>query len=220
MAKSQSAGDFARALVLRQGGLYFADVLDEVRTTLHRMSHHQRVAFAVWCADAMMQYHERLPASSQRPFTLSWRPILDSMITGLEADWNSAATIARSALESFRTSPYNHSDGQDGPDDADDAPAAASIYAAECAVNGDAESAFWCVSRVIDYAFTLVPDEWSASSSAAVFPAGESLAADCLHPIVQGALTTIKKAANQVQTTDPSTSILSQLPKLTAFDKL
>ena len=93
-----------------------------------------------------MARHERLPISEQRPFTLSWRPVLDAMWVGLAGQREEASQVVTEALRAYYHSLYNHSDGPDGPNDADENAAAASIYAAECFLDGGVAEACWAVA--------------------------------------------------------------------------
>jgi len=50
-------------------------VVAESDARLERLQPEARTAFAVLCAQRLMDAHLRLPKSEQRPFTLSWAPV-------------------------------------------------------------------------------------------------------------------------------------------------
>ena len=152
-------GDFAREQVRRAGMLYFADVEDEIRYRLDRLSVDARQAFALSYAHRLMCRHEQLPQSEQRPFTLSWRPVLDAMWIALTSPSPNTTRQVDDALEAYYTGPFNHNQGQDGPDDADEDAAAASIHAAECFRYGETKYAMRAASRAVDVAFKVAQDE-------------------------------------------------------------
>lgn len=149
--------DLAREQVRRRGVPYFEDVEATIRSQLVQLSPGARKAFALARAESLMKQHERLP--NQRPFTMSWRPVLDVMWLVLEGLSNSAENQVREALQAFHDGPFDHNDGQDGPDDADEDAAAASIYASECFLSGDAEASYWAASRAIEAAFVVAREE-------------------------------------------------------------
>jgi hypothetical protein len=181
-------GDLAREQVRRRGVPYFADVQADIQSRLERLPGEVRRAFALACAERLMRQHQSLP--KPRPFTLGWRPVLDAMWLGLQG---TPATRDRveEALRAFHASPFDHDLGQDGPDDADDDAAAASIYAAECFVSGDARFAGLCAARAVESAFlvagdelALDPNEFEWDPDAEPMP----LAREAMHPAVQGEL--------------------------------
>jgi len=95
------------------------------------------------------------------------------------------------ALRAFHDSPFDHADGPDGPNDADDDTAAASIYAAECYLSGDTQSACWAAGCAIDAAFNIAekelqldPNEFRWDPTAEPSP----LAKESMHPAVQAEL--------------------------------
>lgn len=107
-------------------------VVNESEDRLRVLRRESRAAFAVLCAQQVMDSHLRLPASEQQPFRLSWAPALEEIWTGLGDPNNlSAKAIVESHLKAFYEGPFNHDLGEDGPHDADEAAASASIYAAE-----------------------------------------------------------------------------------------
>jgi hypothetical protein len=181
-------GDLAREQLRRRGAPYFMDVAAEVQRRLQLLGPPCRVAFAASCAERLLAAHEALPQSHRRPFTLGWRPVLNALWEGLVSGDPSARVAVREALDRFHASPYDHDDGQDGPPDADEDAAAASIYAAECYLDGDASSAAWAASRGVDAAFAAVHQDLHLDSNDFVWdPAGEPipLAREAMHPKVQ-----------------------------------
>lgn len=182
-------GDLAREQMRRRGVPYFADVQVEIQGRLERLPVEARKAFAVACAERLMRQHEGLP--SPRRFTLDWRPVLHIMWHGLEGLARDAADRVRETLSAFHASPFDHDLGQDGPDDANDDAAAASIYAAECFVSGDAQFAGLSAGRAVDWAFFVAGEELGLDWNDFVWdPAAEPmpLAREAMHPAVQGEL--------------------------------
>lgn len=184
-------GDLAREQLRRRGIPYFADVQTAIQTRLEKMSPDARKAFALACAERLMRRHERLP--KPRPFTMSWRPLLDVMWLSLERRSEEAHDRVDAALRAFHESPFDHDDGPDGPDDADEDAAAASIYASECFLSGDAQNAGWSASRALDWAFAeateelqLDPNEFTWDPAAEPMP----LAREAMHTTVQQELHT------------------------------
>jgi hypothetical protein len=126
-------------------------VVDQAEDRLQGLRPEARAAFAVLCAQRLMDAHLQLPHSEQRPFTLSWAPILQEIWAGLsDPDDLSAKADVEAHLKAFYEGPLNHNLGEDGPDDADDDAAAGSIYAAQAFPRGDVKSARWVASRLID----------------------------------------------------------------------
>jgi hypothetical protein len=67
------------------------------------------------------------------------------------ADSSSVRVTVQDQLDAFHEGPFN---GADGSDDADEDAAACSIYAAQTFCQGDAKSARWAASRLIDSTYT------------------------------------------------------------------
>jgi hypothetical protein len=181
--------DLTREQLQQRGIPYFADVAAEVEHRLEQLTPDGRKAFALACAERLMRWHEGLPRQEQRSFTLGWRPVLDTMWSGLEGTDKEAPRRVQEALDALHASPYWHTEGQDGPDDADEDAAAASIYAAECFVTSESEWAHWAADRGVQLAFRLAeedlhqnPDkfDWNPSHELT------ELARDSMHPAVQG----------------------------------
>jgi hypothetical protein len=126
-------------------------VVAESEGRLQRLQPEARAAFALLCAQRLMDAHLRLPPSEQRPFTVSWVPVLQQIWTGLEkANNSSAKATVQEYLNAFYEGPFNPPPGEDGPDDADDDTAACSIYAAQAFCHGDVKSARWAAGRLTD----------------------------------------------------------------------
>jgi len=135
-------------------------IVAESEVRLQHLSPEARAAFALLCAQRLMDAHLKLPKSEQRPFTLSWVPVLELIWAGLQAsDSSSEKSSVQGYLKAFHEGPFNHTLGQDGPDDADDDAAACSIYAAEVFCRGDAASAKWAATRLIGAADALLQKE-------------------------------------------------------------
>jgi hypothetical protein len=186
----RAAGDVARPIVIDRGLLYFADAHEAVRVRLEAVSAPGRRGFALACAERLMRRHEALPAVLQRPFTVSWRPVLDAMWDGLAGTRNAADEVVRPALEAFYAGPFNHDDGQNGPDDADEDAAAAAIYAAECFVTGDPVAAFNAAVRGSDAVGRTVSDLLDDEAGPVLTPkeSNQRFADELSHPIAQAEL--------------------------------
>jgi hypothetical protein len=126
-------------------------VVDQAEHRLQGLRPEARTAFAVLCAQRLMDAHLLLPPSEQRPFTLSWAPVLQEIWAGLSNPNDlSGKAVVEGHLNAFYESPFNHDLREDGPDDADDDAAAGSIYAAQAFCRGDVKPARWAASRLID----------------------------------------------------------------------
>jgi hypothetical protein len=136
-----------------------------------------------------MQRHQELP--EPRPFTLGWRPVLDVMWLGLEGLAADADERVREALDAFHASPFYRDLGPDGPGDADENAAAASIYAAECYLSGDARACGFAAARSGDWAFSVAQEELALDPNDFVWaPDAEPMpfARELMHPAVQAEL--------------------------------
>ncbi len=132
-------------------------VVNESEDRLRALQPEARAAFAVLCAQRVMDSHLRLPSSEQQPFTLSWAPVLREIWAGLGDPKNlSARARVESHLKSFYEGPFHHDPGGDGPHGADEDAAAASIYAAETFCRDEVQPARWAASRLIDATGRLV----------------------------------------------------------------
>jgi hypothetical protein len=60
-----------------------ASITNQVEAALLRLQPEARAAFAALCAQRLMAWHVRLPAPEQRPYTLTWAPVLETIWTGL-----------------------------------------------------------------------------------------------------------------------------------------
>src|ERR1700733_1698857 len=108
-------------LIAARGLLKPVAIVNESEQRLRRLAPEARAAFAVLCAQRLMDAHLRLPRSEQQTFTLSWIPVLDQIWSGLgDPDNASAKAIVKSHLDAFYAGPYNHNLGPDGPPDADE----------------------------------------------------------------------------------------------------
>ncbi|MFD0020717.1 hypothetical protein [Streptomyces sp. NPDC058382] len=109
----------------------------------------ERGVFAAGVAERLMSWHEALPEDEQAPFTVSLRPLLNSVWEGVLGDSTAFASVKRGVGE-YMLSEYCHNDGQDGPDDADESAAAAALYAAHAYLFGCQEFALWTSSRAVE----------------------------------------------------------------------
>src|SRR4029453_9564874 len=115
-------------------------------------------------------------------------PVPELMVLGLEGLANSAEIRVRETLQVYHEGPFDHNDGQDGLDDADEDAAAASIYASECFLSGDAEASYWAASRAIEAAFVVAREELDLNGNDFVWdPSAEPmpLAKESMHFAVQ-----------------------------------
>lgn len=184
-------GDLAREQVRRHGLLYFGDVRQELHSRLSLLSPLARTAYALACAERLMRYHEQLPASQRSDFTLTWRPVLESMWAGLAGQRPDILEQVQIALDAFSTSPYNHDDGPEGPQEADEDAAAASISAAQCYLSGEVQPADEAGSRAIEAAFRIADDDLQLDPNDFVWDPNAQpmpLAREAMHPAVQSAL--------------------------------
>ncbi len=201
-------GDTARDTVRERGDLFYSEVLDRLTTQLPSVAY---PVIAAASAERLLSRHLQLPASSQRPFTVTCRHPLDC-VWGVLAGQTDAIALRGEVerwLQSFYDSPLNHSDGQDGPDDADHDPAAAFIYAAESLIRNSAESAGYAMSRVVDDAFARAADERETSKHAT--GRVDDFIADCCHPIVQRELRWLQSIFAHVQTHPLSHATITEL---------
>jgi hypothetical protein len=184
-------GDLAREQVRRRGYVYFADVRSEILAQLTTMAPERRKLFALVCAERVMRWHERLPATEQRVYSLGWRPVLNQIWKSLSGSDAAAPHLIQAELDAFYRSPYFPSEGTDGPDDAVDDAASASIYATECFITGDAERACWTADLAGAWVFRRAQDElqldpndfdWSPDAEPMPF------AREIMHPGVQDEL--------------------------------
>ncbi|MCX5115282.1 hypothetical protein OOK13_43960 [Streptomyces sp. NBC_00378] len=105
--------------------------------------------FAAGVAERLMSWHETLPEDEQASFTLSLRPLLNSVWEGVLGDSTAFTAVNRGVAE-YMLSDYCHNDGQDGPDDADESAAAAVLHAAHAYLFGVSEFAVWTSGRAVE----------------------------------------------------------------------
>ena len=172
-------GDLAREQLRRRGLPFFVDVQEEVKARLARLPAPAWKAFALSCAERVMQEHERLPPAERSPSAALWRPRLDALWTALRQ--GQEETLRRSLAAWLRE--------VDDLDDTD--PAMPAVYAVECFAQGNAESAAWAASTAVDGAFEIAiaelqldPNDFVWDPDAAPMP----LAQEAMHSAVQGEL--------------------------------
>lgn len=203
-------GEMAKKAVASRGLPFFSDVLDDVKARLLRVEPRAASALAAACASRLMAAHTSRPSADQRPLTLAWNDTLGFIWEALLAENSGrAAAKVKRALEAFRASPYNHSDGQDGPDDANDDAAAAAIYSAESLCNSDAAAASWATHRLIDWAFSAAEADLGHSDD----PLGtaEQFIAEAGHPRVQAELDRLLGGLKLLEREGTSAPILEKL---------
>lgn len=120
-----------------------------VEERLAAMSSGERGVFAAGAAERLMSWHEALPEEERAPFTISLRPLLDSVWEGSLGDSTAFTAVNRGVAE-YMLSDYCHNDGQDGPDDADEHAAAATLYAAHAYLFECRDFAVWASRRAVD----------------------------------------------------------------------
>jgi len=112
--------------------------------------HRGVVLYAAAPAQRLMDWHDGLPASEQRPYSRLWEPVLQSIWSYAAGDDRAWYPISH-ALGNYYLSPQNHIEGQDGPDDADQDEVAATIFAANAVVHGLVGFAVLAAGRATDY---------------------------------------------------------------------
>ncbi|MFI5532145.1 hypothetical protein ACIA8O_26785 [Kitasatospora sp. NPDC051853] len=125
------------------------DLSEVVAKRLAAASSSECTVFAAGVAERLLGAHEELPGHEQAPFTLSLRPLLNSVWEGALGDTTAFESVTRAVAE-FMLSEYCHNDGQDGPDDANEDAAASVLFAANTYLYGIAEFAVWASRRAVD----------------------------------------------------------------------
>ncbi|MFF4104106.1 hypothetical protein [Streptomyces sp. NPDC001903] len=120
-----------------------------VEERLTAMSSCERGVFAAGTAERLMSWHEALPEEDRAPFTMSLRPLLNSVWEGSLGD-STAFTAVKRGVAEYMLSEYCHNDGQDGPEDADDNAAAVTLYAAHAYLFECRDFAVWASRRAVD----------------------------------------------------------------------
>ena len=215
-------GDLARVQLQQRGYLFFGDVLKDVERRLGEIAPESRKVFAVACAERLMQRHEDLPISDQCPFTLGWRPNINSMWLEFE-DGNSALADVKEAMTAYHESVYDHADGQDGPDDADEDAAAASVCASECYLSGEAKPACAAASRAVSWVFRLADEELGLDDNDFVWdPNAEPspLAKSCMLPVVQNELKRLLSDLDLLETQGVTAAVVQSLKLPVKFSSL
>lgn len=120
-----------------------------VEERLQAASSGERGVFAAGVAERLMSRHEALPEDERAPFTVSLRPLLNSVWEGVLGDSTAFSAVKRGVGE-YILSEYCHNDGQDGPDDADESAAAATLHAAHAYLFTCQEFAVWNSNRAVE----------------------------------------------------------------------
>ncbi len=120
-----------------------------VEERLAAMSSGERGVFAAGAAERLMGWHEALPEEERASFTMSLRPLLNSVCEATLGD-STAFTAVKRGVAEYMLSEYCHNDGQDGPDDADEHAAAATLYAAHAYLFECRDFAVWASRRAVD----------------------------------------------------------------------
>lgn len=111
--------------------------------------HRGVILYAVAPAQRLMNWHNGLPASEQRPYSRMWEPVLQAIWSYAAGDDQAWYPVSH-ALGHYYLSPQHHIEGQDGPDDADQDEVAATIFAANTVVHGLAGFAVLAAGRATD----------------------------------------------------------------------
>jgi hypothetical protein len=194
-------------LLAARGLLNPLAVVNESEERLRPLQTESRAAFAVLCAQRVMDSHLLLPSSEQRAFTLSWIPVLQEIWAGLGDPNNlSAKQTVERHLKAFYEGPFNHDLGEDGPHDADEDAAAASIYAAEAFCHEDLQSAKWAASRIIDSTDKLVLAERAGLP--------QSMLDELAHPLDQKVARGLLKALHLLEGQPWSSDLIPSLRAL------
>ncbi|GGX80601.1 hypothetical protein [Streptomyces fructofermentans] len=125
------------------------DLSAQVDGRLEAASAGARGVFAAGIAERLMRRHETLPEDDRADFTLSLRPLLDSVWEGVLGDSTAFPAVKRGIAE-YMLSEFCHNDGQDGPDDADECAAAATLFAAHAYVFTCRDFAVWAARRGVE----------------------------------------------------------------------
>jgi hypothetical protein len=123
--------------------------------------------FAVGVAERLLRQHERLPDSERAPYTLSQRPLLDSLWAGVLGDLTAFTDVKR-AVGEYLLSEYCHNDAQVGPADADEPAAAAVLFAADTYLYGCSDFAEWVSGRALEAIDDRLGDDLDGFDDAAV----------------------------------------------------
>lgn len=110
--------------------------------------------FAAAPADRLFRWYDARPEDERRPYSLTWRPVLEDIWAHLTGDDSAYARISR-ALGEYYLGPYSNN-GLEGPDDIDQDEAAATFYAANCVMHGLVDFALLSASRATNN----VDHEW------------------------------------------------------------
>ncbi len=206
---NETWGDIARVKMPKRNCLYFADVLDDIKK---RLSLQSSILLSAACAERMLMRHLALPPDKQRKFTTTWRVPMDALWRALSsAGRTSDKKDIEDKLYAFYESPLNHSNGQDGPDDADDDAAAACIYACEAFFNGNSDSAFYAVSRLVADAFARIPIQDQDIMRDNV----DNFVEDCCHRLVQEELHWLLDMSHLLHTPPLTDNVIAEVHKLT-----
>ncbi|MFG3531167.1 hypothetical protein ACGF8B_31190 [Streptomyces sp. NPDC047917] len=148
-----------------------------VEERLKSVSSGERRVFAAGVAERLMSRHEALPEDEQAPFTLSLRPLLNSVWAGVLGDSTAFSAVNRGVAE-YMLSEYCHNDGQDGPDDADESAAAATLYAAHAYLFGCHDFVSWTSGRAVEAVDQLLEYLAETEEDETPVDADEALAAE------------------------------------------
>lgn len=111
--------------------------------------HHGTILFAAAPAQRLFAWHDALPAADQRPYSATWRPVLDAVWEYAGGDDRAYYPISH-AMGHYYLSPQSHVEGQDGPNDADQDEVAATFFAANCVLHGLVDFALLAAGRATD----------------------------------------------------------------------
>jgi hypothetical protein len=178
-------GDLTRAELGELGLKYFVDVRTTARRLLESMPRPVRAAFAAAAAERLLREDESLPASEHRAYLTTWRPVLDTVWSGLAGDEEASRGVCRAVAHYYLTPEY-HERQHENPADADGNAIMAVFYSAECFLHGCLEFSGWAGWRAFDAAAVRAASDkdWPHRRPPDVSPYSWELA----HPAVQSEL--------------------------------
>ncbi len=202
----RTQGDLAREQLRRRGIPYFADVQVEIKQRLAQMKPVERKAFALACAERLMQLHDPSAPTEQVAFVGSLRPVLRQMWAGIIHEDVDTARYVADVVNTFHTT---------GPEAADQDVTAASIYAAECFLTGSIETAYWASARAVDAAFKVAVNELQLDPNDYLrHPDAEPpmpLAQEAMHAAVQNELRKQLSDLDEIQYSGVNPDLLMRL---------
>jgi hypothetical protein len=207
-------GDLAREQCRRLGVPYFSDVQKQMIERMLNLEPASLRAFALACAHRLLTRHERLPEAQREQFTLSWRQVVDQMWSAIEEDSEEVRHAVSSVLEPIRAFLRGDGNAPEIDGDIDEDAAAACIYAAECYLTPDVQTAYWAANRVFESAFSIAEEELQLDPNDFEWdPAAEPmpLVKESMHPLVQQELRRQLSDLQLLETNGVNPGVIRQL---------